>query len=72
MHFICLIIFHGPGIELGTFGLVHECSTTELTEVNIPRSRMTKTCRETLLNLFQKQITKNPLVAAVGGIRLKS
>ena len=29
----CLIIIHDPrpGIELGTFGLVDECSTTELT-----------------------------------------
>ena len=37
MHETCLIIIHdpkyetGPGIELGTFGLVDECSTTELT-----------------------------------------
>ena len=37
MHETCLIIIHdpsmrqGPGIEPGTFGLVDECSTTELT-----------------------------------------
>ena len=37
MHETCLIIIHdpryeiGPGIEPGTFGLAHECSTTELT-----------------------------------------